>query len=261
MKFRCVKSCGILCKGISKRSFDAIFRMSSECAKQLFYNVSERETKENEPLPEKLLTRLQYNPIAVAYAGIFFKYQIEQSNEYSYQDLLDDIENALKQVSEANTITNDLLNIQTTCVTLATKVISDSSPKLLHVFDLLGSCNVNHMMPLDVLLCHFNVPEFHVQLQPDSDVGQANPPPNEDDGSTIKVGADLESEQSVWSVHGIVSQGMRLYERIKLEVDALKSLFGYGGELFGGENKTPFDGLDFVRTCPLLITSKEPRAG
>ena len=125
--------------------------MSSESAKHLFYNVSERETKGNEPLPERLLQRLQYNPIAVAYAGIFFKYQVEQSNNYSYQELLDDIEHALKQVNEANPITNDLLNIQTTCVSLATKVVTDSSPKLLHVFDLLGSCSVNHMITLDVL--------------------------------------------------------------------------------------------------------------
>lgn len=239
--------------------------MNPDSARQLFLGVINEQMSEGDNLPgdppENLLKLLHYNPLSLVYASVYFNHRVEQNGQYSYKDLYCDLDKTVKQLNKEDPDTSGLLNIQSSSVALAAKVICNSSPGLVHVFDLLGSCNPCHPIPFGILSCHLKIPEYHVELQPEKDLSSESHSSNEEAASSVTVTSELESEQSLWSVHGIVSRVVKISERIKLEVNALKSLFGYGDALSGAQTKPLSDGLEFVRSCPLLIRASEQMAG
>ncbi|XP_028403854.1 uncharacterized protein LOC114526451 [Dendronephthya gigantea] len=225
-------------------------QITSESAKQIFSGITGENCDEN------LLNLLQYNPLSIACTAIYFQCKVQQNKNYSHENLYTDIEQTLKQLQKDNPDFNQLWIIQTSSVALATKVLGENSPELLHVFDFLGSCNVNKPLPVSMFSHHLKTSEYHVQMKPEEAAEQfVN---NEE--ANLSVNPSFEHEHNLWSFRGIVDRSVKLYERIKLEVDAIRSLFGYGDAALGIQSKPASDGLDAIRSCPLFLVSHEPMA-
>lgn len=234
--------------------------MTNKVVGQIFSCMTAQTTDDSESerdLPECLLHLLQYNPLSLACAAIYYNHQVEQNKNYNHDNLYADIFQAVKQLQEVDPDLNKLQAIQTCSVTLATKALGQHSPELLHVFDLLGSCSVNNPIPVFLFSHHLKTPEYHVQMKPKDALDEIAP--NEDAG--LLVNETLEQEHNLWSFRGIVDRTVKIYERIKLEVDAIKGLFGYGEAAVGVGSKAASDGLEVIRSCPLFIVSHEPMAG
>lgn len=234
--------------------------MTSEVAGQIFSCITAQSSDDSESQrepPENLLNLLQYNPLSVACAAIYYNHQVQQIKNYNHDNLYADIFEAVKQMQEMDPDLNQLQTIQTSSITLATKALGERSPELLHVFDLLGSCSVNNPIPVFLFSHHLKTPEYHVQMKPKESLEELTA--GEDTG--LSVNATLEQEHNLWSFRGIVDRTVKIYERIKLEVDAIRGLFGYGEAAVGTHSKPTSDGLEVIRSCPLFIVSHEPMAG
>ena len=238
---------------------NSVFRMTSELAKLTISgitNTTDGSEKQKEP-PECLLNLLQYNPLSLACASIYYKYKTQQNKNYTYEDLYTDIDQTVKQLQAIDQEANKLQIIQITVASLATKELGECSPELLHVFDFLGSCSVNNPIPVFLFAHHLKTSEYHVQMKPEGTEEQAVP--SED--TNLSVNAALKQEHDLWSFRGIVDRAIKVYERVKLEVNALRGLFGYGDTALGAESKSASDGLEVIRSCPLFVISHEPMAG
>ena len=238
---------------------DFAFRMSN-VAGQIFSCITAQSNDDSEGQrepPESLLNLLQYNPLSVACAAIYYNHQVQQIKNYNHDNLYADIFEAVKQMQKMDPDLNQLQTIQTSSITLATKALGERSPELLHVFDFLGSCSVNNPIPVFLFSHHLKTPEYHVQMKPKESLEEITA--SEDTG--LSVNATLEQEHNLWSFRGIVDRTVKIYERIKLEVDAIKGLFGYGETAVGTHSKPTSDGLEVIRSCPLFIISHEPMAG
>ena len=230
--------------------------MTSELARDLFSGIMDETTDESQKdPPENLFYLLQHNPLSIACAAIYFKQKVQQNKDYGYKNLYEDIEQCVKQFHEMDPDLSKLQIIQTISATLATKAIGEQSPELLHVFDFLGSCSVNNPIPLSIFSHHLKTSQFHVQMKaeeiPEQDL------PNED----LSANATFEQEHSLWSFRGIVDRAVNFYERIKMEVQAIKGLLGYGNASLAAQLKATSDGLEIIRSCPLFLISNEPMAG
>lgn len=236
--------------------------MTTDSATQIFSGITSEITVdlENCSVPsEEFFNLLHYNPLSIACAAIYFKYKVQQDENYSHEDLYTDIDQAIKQLQEVNPSSSKLQIIQTSSVALAARVLGECSPELLHVFDFLGSCNVCNPVPVTVFSHHLKTSEYHVQMKKED-----SPEPVEaiNEETSVSVNASFELEHNLWSFRGILDRAVKVYERIKLEVNAIKGLFGYGDAVFDDQsNKATSDGLEIIRTCPLFIISHEPMAG
>lgn len=225
--------------------------MTSESSKQIFSGITGENCDEN------ILNLLQYNPLSIACTAIYFQSKVQQDTNYSHENLYIDLEQTIKQLQEVNPDLNKLWIIQTSSAALATKVLGEKSPELLHVFDFLGSCNVNKPLPVSLFSHHLKTSKYHVQMMPEEVVEQFVS--NEE--TNLSVSPSFEHEHNLWSFRGIVDRAVKLYDRIKLEVDAIRSLFGYGDAALGLQAKPSSDGLNIIRSCPLFLLSHEPMAG
>ena len=234
--------------------------MTSALARQMFSGITSAITDDlnsRGEAPECLLNLLQYNPLSVACAAIYFKHKVQQNNNYTHENLYADINQTVKQLQEIDPDLNKLQITQISSVTLATKVLGECSPELLHVFDFMGSCTVNNPIPVSLFSHHLKTSEYHVQMKPEESAEQVVP--NED--TSLSVNATFEQEHNLWSFRGIVDRAVKLYERLQLEINAIKGLFGYGDTALGAQSQPTSDGLEVIRSCPLFIISHEPMAG
>ena len=234
--------------------------MTSDLAKQIISGITSTTTDDSESHkepPECLLDLLQYNPLSLACAAICFKCKAQQNESYTYEDLYTDIDQTVKQLQAVDPDANKLQIIQVSSATLATKALGECSPELLHVFDFLGSCSVNDPIPMFLFSHHLKTSEYHVQMKPEERAEQGVL--SED--TSLSVNAAFEQEHDLWSFRGIVDRGIKIYERIKLEVNAIKGLFGYGDTALGVQSESASDGLEIIRSCPLFIISHEAMAG
>ena len=235
--------------------------MTNKVAGQIFSCMTTQTTDDleiqREP-PECLLNLLQYNPLSVACAAIYYNHQVEQNKKYNHDNLYADISQAVKQLEETDPDLNKLQAIQTGSVTLATKALGQRSPELLHVFDLLGSCSANDPIPVFLFSHHLKTPEYRVQLMKPKEAPEEIAR-NED--TSLSVNATMEQGHNLWSFRGIVDRTVKIYERIKLEMDAIKGLFGYGEAAVGVKSEPASDGLEVIRSCPLFNVSYEPMSG
>lgn len=236
------------------------FRMTSGLARQLFFGITSEtasELEDQKELLEGLLESLYYNPLSIACAALFYKHKVQRHKNYTLESLCATISQTVKRLEEMHPKSNKLQIIQTCTAALATRSFAECSPELLHVFDFLGSCSVGNPIPVSLFSHHLKTPAYHVQMKQEETAEPVAPT----EESSLSMNSSLEQEHNIWSFRGVVDRGVKFYERLKLEFDAIKGLFGYGNEVLIAQAQSTSDGLDVIRRCPLFIISHEPMAG
>lgn len=237
-----------------------ICRMTLKSARHAFIGIvgkSNDRAGNVKDAPEHLFSLLLYNPLSIACAAMYFKHQIQLNKNFNYEDLYADINEAVKNLKEINSDSTDLEIVQASSIALATRAIVKCYPVLLHVFDFIASCSKNKPIPMAIFSHHLKIPEYHLQTQMKPNLATVKS--NEEVSTTVQE--NEEQKSNILSFRGFVNRAISMFERIKLEIDAIKSLFGYNNSASLEPSQSMSDGLDFIRSCPLLKVTHEPLSG